>query len=291
VVERRQLGRGGAAVRAGARLTATQLAETLAAPNPSSVGEAIALMAAIDRALPARDGVAAFTKLYLRVTETVAARLDRPAFRNPIYLARLDVSFANLYFDALRAHFGGDGEPFAAASDSSRVRRDATPRAWRPLFEARGRRDVAPIQFALAGMNAHINRDLPVALVSTCDELGVPLRRGGDEHADYLAVNGLLVETEARVKRDFATGLLGVADEAFGAADDAIAMWNVARARDAAWVNAETLWTLRGAGEVRERYLRTLDGLVGLAGRGLLRPGVKETLWRRLTRHARRILR
>ena len=31
---------------------------------------------------------------------------------------------------------------------------------------------TAPIQFALAGMNAHINRDLPLALVETCDELG-----------------------------------------------------------------------------------------------------------------------
>lgn len=33
------------------------------------------------------------------------------------------------------------------------------------LFRARARRDVAPIQFALAGMNAHSSRDLPVARV------------------------------------------------------------------------------------------------------------------------------
>jgi len=30
---------------------------------------------------------------------------------------------------------------------------------------------IEPIQFALAGMNAHINHDLPVAIVSTCTEL------------------------------------------------------------------------------------------------------------------------
>ncbi len=229
-------------------------------------------MRALGATFPAADGVAWFNKLYLAVTEAVAAGLARGEFEDARFTERLDVVFARLYLDALRA--------FLRAPEQA-------PRAWRPLFEARSRGDVAPIQFALAGMNAHINRDLPVALVAACDELGVELRRGGDEHADYLQVNDLLVETEARVKRDFATGVLGVADSAFGTADDAVAMWNVARARDAAWVNAETLWTLRGAGEVRERYLRTLDGMVGLAGRGLLRPGVKRSLWRRLVRRAR----
>ena len=233
-------------------------------------------MSAIERSVPARDGVAAFTRLYLRVTEAVAVTMAPGGFRNAIFLARLDVVFANLYFEALRAFVR---------------RRDDVPRAWRPLFEARGRRGIAPIQFALAGMNAHINRDLPLAVVATCDELGVELRRGGDEHADYLRVNRVLVETEARVKREFATGALAFADEAFGSADDAIAMWNVARARDAAWVNAETLWALRGASEVRDRYLRTLDGMVGLAGRGLLRPGVKQSLRRRLLLRLRAVRR
>jgi hypothetical protein len=41
-----------------------------------------------------------------------------------------------------------------------------------------GGEDVAPIQFALAGMNAHINRDLPLALVATCTARKVAPRRG-----------------------------------------------------------------------------------------------------------------
>ena len=57
-----------------------------------------------------------------------------------------------------------------------------TPSAWVPLFAQRSRRGVAPLQFALAGMNAHINRDLPVALVTTCRELGLDLRDGSREH-------------------------------------------------------------------------------------------------------------
>ena len=30
---------------------------------------------------------------------------------------------------------------------------------------------IEPVQFALAGMNAHINHDLPLAVVSTCSAL------------------------------------------------------------------------------------------------------------------------
>ena len=49
-------------------------------------------------------------------------------------------------------------------------------------------------------------------------------------------------------------------------------MWNVERARDAAWVQGEALWALRGVGFLERRYLDTLDRLVGFAGRGLLVP-------------------
>ena len=69
-----------------------------------------------------------------------------------------------------------------------------------------------------------------------------------------------------------ATGFAGVVDVALGTADDRIAMWDVARARDAAWINAETLWTLGAVPAVRKRYLDALDRTVGFAGRGLLVP-------------------
>jgi hypothetical protein len=121
-------------------------------------------------------------------------------------------------------------------------------------------------------MNAHINRDLPVALVETCVELGREPERGTPEHADYLAVNQLLSTVERRVKREFLTGDLAVADDVLGEVDDVIAMWNVERARDAAWTNAETLWELRSLPDLHGAFLLALDRMVGFAGRGLLRP-------------------
>ena len=77
------------------------------------------------------------------------------------------------------------------------------PHAHGCRFEARSRRGIAPLQFALAGMNAHINRDLPVALVTTCEELGLELRADSPQHSDYIHVNDVLEQVEAQVKAPY----------------------------------------------------------------------------------------
>ncbi len=96
--------------------------------------------------LPRSDGVACFTRLYLDVTKGVQKELAGITFGDPRFLAQLDIAFANLFFSAM------DGAAHKPVS---------VPRAWAPLVEARGARGIAPLQFALAGMSAHINRDLP----------------------------------------------------------------------------------------------------------------------------------
>jgi hypothetical protein len=232
------------------------LEEVLRAQLPGRVDEVAERMRAIEEALPERDGVRAFTRLYRAVTEAVDERVRPGTFADPPFTRWLDVVFANLYFRALRAHVLGPKRP---------------PRAWAALFEARARDGVAPIQFALAGMNAHINRDLPLALVETCRARGVEPVRHGPQHADFRAIDPLLAETEARVRGELATGVVGWADEALGELDSVVAMWNVRKARAAAWVNAETLWALRGVPFAAGRYAVTLDRMVGFAGRGLLR--------------------
>lgn len=234
-----------------------RLEDVLRAPLPGRVDGVVERLADVERALPERDGVRAFTRLYRAVTEAVDARVRPGAFADAGFTRWLDVVFANLYLRALRAHVLGPRR---------------APRAWAPLFEARARRGVAPIQFALAGMNAHMNRDLPVALVETCRARDVAPVRGGPQHADFRAVDVLLAETEALVRSEFATGLVGWADEALGELDSVVAMWNVRKARAAAWVNAETLWTLGELPFAAARFLVTLDRMVGFAGRGLLRP-------------------
>jgi hypothetical protein len=225
---------------------------------PRSVGEVVALMRSLEEGLPPDDGVTWFLRLYRPVTEGVEARAATAgAFGDPRCVRWLDVVFANMFFRALR--------------DSSR-KPAVVPRAWAPLFEARARPGLAPIQFALAGMNAHINGDLPFALLETWTALGLEPDRESIQYRDFTQVNELLETIEARAKADFATGVLGTVEQALGDADDAVAMWKVSRARETAWANAEALWALRTLPVVKGEFTAALDRLVGFAGRGLLRP-------------------
>jgi hypothetical protein len=236
----------------------------------SSVADAVARMEAIVALLPHSDGIACFTQLYLAVTRGVQARLAGLTFADPRFLARLDVAFADLFFAAL---------------DTFQRDPAQTPRAWLPLFQARSRRGIAPLQFALAGMNAHINRDLPVALVATCRALGLSPERESVQHTDFDRVNDLLAAVEAEVKQQYLSGWLRGLDRLLHHADridDVVAMWNIGRAREAAWVNAEALWAIRDDADLTADYLASLDRMTGFAGRGLLVPA--DTWLRRLAR-------
>jgi Family of unknown function (DUF5995) len=242
-------------------MTTSSVASAPVSTAPASIAEVIARMQAILHPLAATDGVACFTRLYLDVTEGVQAQLGALSFSDPAFIADLDVRFANLYFDAVE--------------ETAKPGGGTVPRAWAPLFESRGRRGVAPLQFAIAGMNAHINRDLPLAVVASCRHAGVAPDEGSSLHADYLLINRLLATVEARIKEQYLSGWLHRLDRAVHRVhrlDDIVAMWNIDRARDAAWTNAEALWRLRDDPELTSRYVAALDRSVGLAGRALLTP-------------------
>ena len=223
-------------------------------PDVSTIAGAMGHMEAIDAALGRKDGVAIFDRLYLAVTRAVDAASTTTEFENPRFLARLDVVFANLYFDA-----------------EATIASGATcPPAWRPLVEARA--DARePIQFALAGMAAHINHDLPVAIVSTCAELGLAPEEGSAVHRDYQRVDQLLATVETQVAGWFDAGLIAdIEDVTPVKTDEAIAMWSIAAARDVAWAHAQLLWELRHLAPLRDGYLDVLARTTALAARAML---------------------
>src|SRR5918912_1079065 len=128
-------------------------------------------------------------------------------------LADLNVAFAEAYFTAL-----------AAAGDGPQPPAGYPFHAWKPLLEARGEREIAPIQFALAGMNAHINHDLAVGICAVCVERDVEPAVDSAEHTDYEAVNGLIAETEAETKAWMLTDLLAEQDLVFDKVDAIVAI-------------------------------------------------------------------
>ncbi|MFF4899091.1 DUF5995 family protein [Streptomyces sp. NPDC001068] len=215
------------------------------------VNTVVSRMRALDAALPGRDGVAVFNRVYLAVTEEVERGLYAGRFADPGAAATLDVRFAQRYLAAVDA-----------ADDGRRP-----PACWRPLFQLRRHPGVRPLQFALAGINAHIGHDLALAVVDSCRELGCEPAEIEDE---FDRVGELLVSLEERIREDLMPGpdLLQIADPL----THLLGSWSLERARDATWSAARALWALRRFGDLAEEFTERLDAAVGLAGRMLLTP-------------------
>lgn len=221
----------------------------------STVQAVIEVMQNLDTTLRASDGVKWFNLLYLMVTKAVYEKLSAAGWNDVRWITQLDIVFARFYFDALANWYTNP---------------TMVPRAWMALFESCDRPDILRVQFALAGVNAHINHDLPLAVVQTCQDMQITPDRGSPEYRDYETVNGILNEVEPQALSILATGIIGEVAEDLNVLGRLLAMWNVQTARDTAWTNAEILWQLRDQPTVRESFLLVLDRMTGLAGRGLL---------------------
>lgn len=221
----------------------------------ATIGEVIQVMQDLDNILLSSDGLKWFNLLYLHVTQAVYEKPPEGGWHDQKWLSQLDVTFAKLYFDALAY----------SCIDETKV-----PRAWMALFEVRDNPRIERVQFALAGINAHINHDLPLALVQTCKEMNIPPDRNSPECSDFENVNSLLGEVMPGTLSVLATGILGELAQDTGTIGRLLAMWSVKTARDTAWTNAELLWELQDLPSLSDDLMMVLDRLSGLAGRGLL---------------------
>ncbi|NYI04228.1 DUF5995 family protein [Allostreptomyces psammosilenae] len=212
----------------------------------------VARLAALQEALPAGDGVRHFNGVYLRVTEEIDAALAAGHFADPARTGRLAAVFAERYLVAVDVAARGR-EPEAC---------------WRPLFETRGHGGVHAVQFAVAGMNAHIEHDLPLSVLDVCRADGVPPEAVRE---DFLAVNAVLARVEAECRELLLPGPDAL--DLAGPLAHLVNSWSVSRARDAAWATALTLDALGdGPRGLVELATAALSRTVGLVSRQLLTP-------------------
>jgi len=224
--------------------------------SPTAVTEVLARMRDIASDLPATDGAGVFNGVYLKVTEMVQDRLTAGGFfRDDAFISDLDVRFADYWFSA-----------YDASSEK--------PKAWAPLFTARANTKILPIQFALAGMNAHIENDLPLAVVATCTARGCDPDDPGVRE-DYNTVNKLLASVEAEIRRSFLTEVENSIDNHFEPVTHLICSWDIEKARDFAWLTAETLWELRRVNHLSDAFVETLSSTVGMGSQLLLTPAIR----------------
>ncbi|HET9366270.1 MAG TPA: DUF5995 family protein [Candidatus Angelobacter sp.] len=221
---------------------------------PTTIDGVIQVMQGLDSALASNDGLKWFNLLYLKVTQQVLNNPPQNCWQAPVWIARLDVIFANLYFAALADALSG--KPI--------------PSSWQALFESRQRTGIARIQFALAGMNAHINHDLSLALLQIDNEMHQGFAAGTPEHQDYQHVNDLLEAVLPQALQFLAVGIAGEIIEDTGTIGRMLAIWNIRVARDFAWDFAADLKSLPEM--FRNPALKTQDRLTGVIGRSLLLP-------------------
>ena len=229
------------------------LLRLLTTTQVNAIPDVIALMEAIDNLLPGNDGLKWFNLLYLKVTQQV--QVPPGGWQDPAWLDHLDVTFARLYFQALIGWLQGAGN---------------VPDSWKALLESRFLQNIDRIQFALAGMNAHINHDLALALLQTDADLNVVPLKQSPEHNDFEQVNSLLETVLPQALQFLATGIIGELAQDTGKIGRLLAIWNVAAARDLAWDFADHLRSLPPLN--RDVAMAAQDQVTGVLGRSLLLP-------------------
>jgi hypothetical protein len=258
----------GKLTRTGGGAGSTQhLARLAGTSTPGSIPDVIRRLAAIhDYAsgtsmLRDDDGIAAFTRLYHVITSRINQMVENDEFHDPKFLIRLDLEFAERYLRAIRVY----------AEDRHR-----TPAVWRLLFDNRSDPRIAPVNFAIAGVNAHINFDLSCALVSTWKSVA-PDGDGKDsaQFHDYQLINDVFEQEMDPLREELGSFLSRGPDGAFwdrGA--DWVADLVIRFTRDLAWDEAKKVWHQGADDKVRQASEERLDSIAAFVGERLLRAPV-----------------
>ncbi|NYG05771.1 hypothetical protein BJ986_000258 [Phycicoccus badiiscoriae] len=112
-----------------------------------------AMDARLVRMPPERSAQRLFLETYRRTTLAVGAAIADAQFEDPEWVERWDVVFADLYLDALDLDLAGSPD---------------VPRPWRLAFDAP--ESLPALRHVLLGINAHINYDLPQALLAVISD-------------------------------------------------------------------------------------------------------------------------
>ena len=124
---------------------------------------------------PACDHNAVFALAYLRTTQTYKWARDQSGFfADTPWVNHEDAVFAKYYFEAYDNWAGGT--------------RGQVPQAWLIAFDAAATRQVNGSGDLLLGMNAHVNRDLPITLAA----IGMATPDGQSRKPDHNKVNQFL---------------------------------------------------------------------------------------------------
>ena len=199
-----------------------------------------------------------FLATYMRTTDALGAAVDLGAFEDPEWVEQWDVVFAEYY---LRAH------------DADLAGRNAdVPRPWRIAFDAPAH--LPALRHVLLGINAHVNYDLPQALLDMIspDDFTDPATRAR-RNRDHERIDAVLA-SRVGAEDDELVADQTILDRLLSPANRRASRRFLREARQKVWHNAGELNAARLAGPgAYRRRLGELEVLSAARIADLLAPG------------------
>jgi hypothetical protein len=199
-----------------------------------------------DIALGATDATGYFPALYSQVTNRIGASIQDGTFHDSATMDGFACSFASLYIGAFDQTI-------------------ARPRCWQATFDVVSDGRLLIVQHLLLAINAHVNHDLPFAVVAAADE------RGDLEsiRPDFDAVNAVLERTYVDVQQEL-DAVSRWSNAAASIGGGRLFNFSLVVARRQAWDAAQRIYPLDAAG--RQEYQVELDKLVSVLAYLITRP-------------------
>ncbi|WP_411282767.1 DUF5995 family protein [Lapillicoccus sp.] len=191
------------------------------------------LQTRLDALPPDLRAHAAFLSTYRRTTQAVQDAVRSEVFEDPTWVSAWDEAFARLYLAALDARISGQGR---------------VPRPWRLAFQAPA--TLPPLRHVLLGINAHINFDLPQALLAVISDSDfadpelVDRRRRDHGRIDGV-LSGRVAAEDAQLSRSSTRSLL---DRLLQPVNRYASRWILKEARLKVWHNTLLLRDARARG-------------------------------------------
>lgn len=192
-------------------------------PQPGTVDEVVALMEDIlAQNIAQADRRGYFAALYYLTTQAVRAAILNGDFEDNARMATFTVAFAQRYFDAYYQYLSGE----------------LPSQVWLHTLETTGSPDFIILQYAVQGVNAHINLDLGITAARIAPGDLLPgLKNDFDTINDIIA--SVFVVLDERL--DTISPVYAELSGAFPGLATWLVNFSIKKARDAAWQLAQEL--------------------------------------------------
>jgi hypothetical protein len=231
--------------------------------TPKSVPEVIETLATVRQAAATvvprgdEDGIASFTRLYHEITCGVQEAVTNGLFEAGSFIVDLDINFARRYLDAVRKLTAGEQAPLC----------------WATLFDVRSDEEVPTLDYAVAGVNAHVNFDLAFALLTTWETHPDPAERDA-QHRDYCRINDIFYAKMNALQEEFHSPFARFGDGSWiDRLGNLFGDLLVRETRDLAWDAAMRMWAHRNDPdweEYRTAEEHRIDHKAAILARGIM---------------------